>query len=204
MYPISPSPPAPDTHGFFFFGNHLALDFLNTRPKLDGNYVELLPDFPSLLRWFQSTALLTPPQTAQLAQHATAHKTHHFLLAFREALRHAVELWEQGKPIPRDFARHLNQLMSDQPMRFRLNKSAHTELWFSTDHPSDLFAPLAYSAAKLFSEEDHNRVRQCDACVLHFLDISKKGTRRWCSMDICGNRAKAAAFAARQREQSHP
>ncbi len=202
MYPISTAEPSPGSHGFFFFGNHLALDFLNTRPKLDGEFVELLPDFTSALKWFQVAALLAPSESARLSKQSSAARTHHALLAFRESLRHSVELWEQGKPIHRDLSDELNRLMAQHPMRFRLDKTDHTELWFPTSHPADLFAPLAYSAAKLFSDQDHSRVRQCDACVLHFLDTSKKGTRRWCSMDICGNRAKAAAFAARQRDRS--
>jgi predicted RNA-binding Zn ribbon-like protein len=37
--------------------------------------------------------------------------------------------------------------------------------------------------------------------VLHFQDTSKKGTRRWCSMRLCGNRHKVAAYADRQRRR---
>ena len=203
MYPISKAEPVEKNHTFFFLGNHLALDFLNTRPKLDGNFVELLPDCSALLRWFQTANLIDSYSAAQLSNHAAAHKAHHTLLAFRESLRHAVELWEQGRPIPRDFTAQLNHLMSHHPIKFRLNKTGHTELWFPTDLPTDLFAPLAYSGAKLFSDEDPTRVRQCDACVLHFLDTSKKGTRRWCSMQLCGNRLKVAAYARRQRLNGH-
>jgi len=53
--------------------------------------------------------------------------------------------------------------------------------------------------ATLFAEADRNRVRKCGQCVLHFHDTSKKGIRRWCSMRLCGNRLKVAAYAARQR-----
>jgi predicted RNA-binding Zn ribbon-like protein len=74
-----------------------------------------------------------------------------------------------------------------------------TELWFDPRRPEDLLAPLSHSAAILFAEGDHNRVRKCGQCVLHFYDTSKKGTRRWCSMRLCGNRLKVAAYAARQR-----
>src|SRR5512144_2420871 len=121
MYPISPAEPSAGSHGFFFLGNHFALDFLNTRPKLDGNLVELLNDFPSILRWFQASALLTPQEAASLLKHSESltHKTHHALLAFRESLRHAVELWEHAKPIPRDFTSQLNDLLSQHPVKFR-------------------------------------------------------------------------------------
>ena len=42
--------------GFLFVGNHLTLDFLNTRPVQNGEFVELLPDFSSLLRWLSAAA----------------------------------------------------------------------------------------------------------------------------------------------------
>jgi predicted RNA-binding Zn ribbon-like protein len=88
-------------------------------------------------------------------------------------------------------------------MRTRLNTSESgfaIKLWFELRHPEDLFAPLAHSTAALFASVDSSRVRKCDQCVLHFHDTSKKGTRRWCSMQLCGNRNKVAAYAARKRE----
>jgi len=66
----------------------------------------------------------------------------------------------------------------------------------------DLFAPLAYSAATLFATVDHTRVRKCAQCVLYFRDTSKKGTRRWCSMQLYGNRLKVAAYATRRRQRT--
>jgi predicted RNA-binding Zn ribbon-like protein len=81
-------------------------------------------------------------------------------------------------------------------------KLCSTELWFEPREPEDLFAPLAYSAATLFATVDRKRVRKCARCVLHFRDTSKKGTRRWCSMQLCGNRLKVAAYAARRRQRA--
>ena len=77
------------------------------------------------------------------------------------------------------------------------------ELWFESRQPEDLFAPLVASTANLFAEVDRSRVRMCGQCVLHFYDTSKKGTRRWCSMRLCGNRLKVAAYAARQHLNAH-
>jgi predicted RNA-binding Zn ribbon-like protein len=93
--------------------------------------------------------------------------------------------------------------MADHPMRAKLNTSQSAfaiKLWFELRQPEDLFAPLAHSTATLFANVDRSRVRKCDQCVLHFHDTSKKGTRRWCSMQLCGNRRKVAAYAARKRE----
>jgi predicted RNA-binding Zn ribbon-like protein len=48
-----------------------------------------------------------------------------------------------------------------------------------------------------------DRIRKCEhpSCLLHFVDTSKSGRRRWCSMELCGNRAKAADFYARRKER---
>jgi predicted RNA-binding Zn ribbon-like protein len=96
----------------------------------------------------------------------------------------------------------LNRLMVHHPMRTRLKATRNAlakELWFDPRQPEDLFAPLAYSAATLFADARRDRVRKCGQCLLHFHDSSKKGTRRWCSMRLCGNRLKVAAYAARRR-----
>jgi predicted RNA-binding Zn ribbon-like protein len=47
-----------------------------------------------------------------------------------------------------------------------------------------------------------DRIRACahEACVLHFFDTSRNGTRRWCSMAVCGNRAKASRHYARGKD----
>jgi predicted RNA-binding Zn ribbon-like protein len=44
-----------------------------------------------------------------------------------------------------------------------------------------------------------DRVRECDAddCPLVFLDLSRAGNRRWCSMQRCGNRHKVRSHRAR-------
>ncbi|QYR23303.1 CGNR zinc finger domain-containing protein [Paenibacillus sp. sptzw28] len=48
------------------------------------------------------------------------------------------------------------------------------------------------------------RIRQCEheECILYFVDTSKSGKRRWCSMETCGNRYKAAEFYAKKRKGS--
>jgi predicted RNA-binding Zn ribbon-like protein len=72
-------------------------------------------------------------------------------------------------------------------------------MWFEAREPEDLLAPLAHSAAELFAGLGRSRVRKCAHCVAHFHDTSKKGARRWCSMQLCGNRPKVAAYAAPHR-----
>ncbi len=198
--------------GFLFVGNRLALDFLNTRPVQNGEPMELLPDFSALLRWFQAAELLSARDAANLRQKwgksARAQRTVEAVRELREKLRKQVLAWEGGGAVHHSTLDELNTLMAEHPMRTRLKtktsgSASATELWFEPRQPEDLFAPLAHSAATLFASVERSRVRKCDQCVLHFYDTSKKGTRRWCSMQLCGNRLKVAAYAARQRMQAN-
>ena len=122
--------------------------------------------------------------------------------ALREVLRKEILAWEDRGSIHHSTVAELNRLMTAHPMRTRLKGNGDersTELYFTVQKPVDLLAPLAQSAAMLFASVDRARVRKCGQCVLHFLDTSKKGTRRWCSMQLCGNRLKVAAYALRKR-----
>lgn len=192
--------------GFLFLGNQLALDFLNTRPVQNGEAVELLPDFDALLRWFQAAGLLSAHQANSLRQEwggsARAQSVMEAMRELRERLRKEVLARERGGTLHRAMIEELNQLLAEHPVLTRLNATGSaltTELWFDPRRPEDLFAPLAHSAATLFSDVHRDRVRKCAQCVLHFYDTSKKGNRRWCSMQLCGNRLKVAAYASRQR-----
>jgi predicted RNA-binding Zn ribbon-like protein len=192
--------------GFLFLANRLALDLLNTCPVQNGKSVELLPDFDALLRWFQAADLLSSREAVSLRQHwGESARARHVVKAMRELrerLRKEVLAREHGGTIHRAAVEELNQLMAEHPMLTRLKArggASTTQLWFNPRCPEDLFAPVAHSAATLFSDVDRKRVRKCGQCVLHFYDTSKKGTRRWCSMQLCGNRIKVAAYAARQR-----
>ena len=196
-----------DWRGFLFVGNQLALDFLNTRPLVDGKLSELLPDFSAVLSWFRAANLLSTKEMSSIARRWSrtdrAQKTAQALRELREKLREEILVWEQGKAIRSSTIGLLNKLMADHPMRTRLTPegtASSMDQWFEVRQPEDLFAPLAHGAAALFSAADRKRVRKCGQCVLHFQDTSKKGTRRWCSMQLCGNRLKVAAYAARQRK----
>ena len=69
------------------------------------------------------------------------------------------------------------------------------------EEPADLLVPIAEAAADLLCHADLSRIRRCahPACILYFLDGTKNGTRRWCDMRTCGNRANAAAYYRRRR-----
>jgi predicted RNA-binding Zn ribbon-like protein len=192
--------------GFLFVGNHLDLDFLNTRPIQNGEPQELLPDFDALLRWYRAAALLDIHQFTALHRQwegsARATKLLQAVRRFREELREEVLSWEAGSKVRRATIEKLNHLLAAHPMHTKVvetDGALRVSSSFEARQLEDLLAPLVHSAARLFTEADRTRVRKCGHCVLHFLDTSKKGTRRWCSMQLCGNRLKVAAYAQRKR-----
>jgi predicted RNA-binding Zn ribbon-like protein len=65
-----------------------------------------------------------------------------------------------------------------------------------------MLGPIVGSAAELLASDNLPFVRACSSntCQWFFLDTSKNHRRRWCSMKLCGNRAKVRKFYARQRE----
>jgi predicted RNA-binding Zn ribbon-like protein len=194
--------------GFLFLGNQLALDFLNTRPVDNGTPSELLPDFSALLRWFEAARLLSHPERArfhkQWENSQRARDVVRALRSFRDIFREQVLRWSQGGVVNHATIRELNRLLVRHPLPTQLLLSGNNyraRMSFHPREPEDLFAPLLHSIAQLFTTADRDRVRKCDRCVLLFQDTSKKGTRRWCSMQLCGNRLKVAAYAARKRRQ---
>jgi predicted RNA-binding Zn ribbon-like protein len=192
--------------GFLFVGNHLALDFLNTRLVLAGSPKELLPDVGALVRWLVASGLLTRPKGKALAKKwkdsPEAAVLLRELLKFRERLRAVVVRQEAGFSVSNAFIAELNSLLKQHPGVIALQREGEKlglETAFELEKPDDVWAPIAIAVAELLSDVSPARLRKCEACIVHFLDTSKKGSRRWCSMNICGNRIKVAAYQRRKR-----
>jgi predicted RNA-binding Zn ribbon-like protein len=116
-------------------------------------------------------------------------------------LRAAVRaLLEVEEPEPADVER-LNTLLATQRGALHLDpEDRHTVRLVAPDADAQLRLDIAAAVLDVF-RHDRRLIRRCanPACVLLFLDVSKSGRRRWCDMATCGNRAKAAAHAARHR-----
>ena len=63
--------------------------------------------------------------------------------------------------------------------------------------------PIAHAIANFLTSEDLARVKSCEKspCTLFFLDRTRGQARRWCSMALCGNRAKQAAHRLRMKAE---
>jgi predicted RNA-binding Zn ribbon-like protein len=197
--------------GFLFVANRPILDFLNTRPVVGQKPTELLPDFHALERWLIASEIVHSPKTKRLLgtwRHSPeAALFLKDLIAFRERLREAVLRMEAGSPPSDEFVQEVNSGLLQHPPILSLRKREGRivrEPLIDPKRPTDLWAPILDRAADLLTERESDRIRQCEACVVHFFDTSKKGSRRWCSMNICGNKLKVAAYQRRKRVTVSP
>jgi predicted RNA-binding Zn ribbon-like protein len=192
--------------GLLFVGNRPILDFLNTKPVLADGPTELLPDVRALERWLIASDMVTSPKAKAVVrgwrQSPEAVAFLEQLIAFRERLREAVVRIENGSSPTDAFLAEVNSLLLQHPRHTSLHKRGGKvirETLFEPHKPTDLWAPIVDATADLLTETESSRIRKCESCVVHFFDISKKGSRRWCSMHICGNKLKVAAYQRRKR-----
>ncbi len=193
-------------------GGALCLDFTNTavwrmRPGPD----ETLVTYDDLLRWAAHAGAIAEPTATTLQRRAAAApgaagQTLERAKALREALYRVILAGIAGvSPDPASletFNRELQAAMSragihPTPAGLRWDWSSPTE---TIDLARPLW-PVVRSAADLLTGSSLERVKRCpgEGCGWLFLDTSRNGSRRWCEMSSCGNRARVRAFAARQR-----
>lgn len=204
--PITLQAPKEWIDGFLFLGNHLALDFLNTRLVAAEGPKELLPDVDALVRWLVASGVLASQKGKALARKwrdtPRAVVFLQELLKFRERLRAVVVRQEGGHSVSDAFVSEINSLLKQHPgvlVLQRKGQKLNREVVLEPEEPDDIWAPIAIAVGELLSDVPRARLRKCEACIVHFLDTSKKGSRRWCSMNICGNKIKVAAYQQRKR-----
>jgi predicted RNA-binding Zn ribbon-like protein len=204
---------------FDLSGGALCLDFANTlddRPSPSPR--ETLSSYAALLAFARQSGALPEGHLARLSDEALRRPA-----AAEATLLGAVELREtsyrifltlaDGQPVPAPDLAALNRTLGGALAQARvvqaLPGSDHQFAWAWSDESVSLEAPLwpiVRSAADLLTSSRLAALRVCaaDACAWLFLDTSRNGSRRWCSMRTCGNRAKARRHHARLRASSGP
>jgi predicted RNA-binding Zn ribbon-like protein len=74
--------------------------------------------------------------------------------------------------------------------------------WEESDALDVMLWPITRSAVELLTSDELDRVKQCGRCDWLFLDKSRNRSRRWCSMDACGNRIKMARRYKREKQDT--
>lgn len=199
------------TPWFPLIGHHRCLDFVNTEVMVKGQRRELLTDFGAWLAWLVQAGVIADATARTLRDRWTGKSGAERALAevrhFRRILRETLERIVQGRPVPREVIEAVNHRLRGRTgyvevtkVRGGYVKRVHAE--FAV--PADLLISLAEAASDLLCDADLSLIRRCEneRCILFFYDQTKNHSRRWCSMEVCGNRMKVAAFYQRRREQS--
>jgi predicted RNA-binding Zn ribbon-like protein len=125
-------------------------------------------------------------------------------IALREAIFSMFVAIARGERAPAAALDAVNAALPEALSALRLETERGGFGWRFAHEETDLapmLAPILRSATDLLTSADLARVRECgaDTCFWLFLDGSKNGTRRWCDMKVCGNRAKARRHYQREK-----
>ena len=207
-----------DSH-FVFDGGTLALDLLNTWRFNADQPLDLLQSPEDLVIWLAAAGL---PDGAYCPELSSSPPNRRILLDEALWLRRDILLIVQslvaGELPPPYTVDALNRILTESGTSFRLDsltippegdqeERMEGQLVLNVhEHISSVLGvlqPIALSAARIVTEANPTRIRQCASsnCMYWFLDTSKSGRRRWCSMSRCGNRAKVAKH---YRQRSTP
>jgi predicted RNA-binding Zn ribbon-like protein len=190
---------------------HPALDFVNTiDPRVGAHRVEHLGAYQDLVRWAARAGVLTAAEAKQAARVALRDRA-----AAAHALDRAIELREAlyavfgavaaRRRVPADEMRRLHTAYRDAMAHASLTQAGHRFHWQLSGGLDVVRWHMARAAIALLESKTLRRVKRCPGageCGWLFFDSSKNASRRWCSMEGCGNRAKLRRFLRRRRGRS--
>jgi predicted RNA-binding Zn ribbon-like protein len=198
--------------GFEFVAGHPALEFVNTVDwRLDDmRRRELIASFDDLATWAKLAGVVEAGDARQLTAAAQrdpagAERSVRRALRARELLFRILEAAHRGsRPVPRD-ERLFSALLATALQKRRLESRGASWRWAWAPGPRDAFDSILWSvllaAADLLTSPARAQIGECagEGCGWLFLDTSRTGRRRWCTMRACGNRAKVRRFYERSR-----
>jgi predicted RNA-binding Zn ribbon-like protein len=173
-------------------GARLIEEFVNTHElgEPDG---EQLIDADALREWLAERDLLPAGATVRDDDLARAHRV-------REALRKLL-LANNGAPLQQNAVATLNAAADESHLRVVFSPAGMADLVPDDSNVPGALARILGVAYTSIADESWQRLKACrlDDCQYAFYDHSKNRSRTWCSMKVCGNRAKARAYRERQR-----
>lgn len=196
-----------------FLADSPGLDFLNSIATPIDTSVDWIDDGEGLLSWLGQAHLVPIDVLVDMREHALPReldKVADQARSLREWFRAFVRE-HKGRPLAaEDIATldPLNRLLERDerfsrvvPGEVRSGRSLLLTTKRRWRSPEALLLPIGEALAKLVCDEDFSLVKACEgpACTLLFADHTRSHTRRWCSMAICGNRAKQAAHRQRHK-----
>lgn len=174
--------------------DHLALDLLNTEAGVGEQHLEFWRDGDDVVRWLVRCGIEVETMGAadKKALLTAAHE-------LRSAARELVEARKRGQKANPERLNRFLAMMQSVPVLEWDDAGARLLQRALARSPLQPLGQVAQAVASLLAEGQFALVPQCEHpdCVMWFYDRTKSHRRRWCSMALCGNRAKAAGFRQR-------
>jgi len=183
----------PKGGSFWFDAGALCLDFAHTGGEGQYAKFETLHEPSVLASWLAepplSAVLTVPISDGEL----TAAK------ALRQAIWVTAHAQAAGQPLPADAVATINEAAAAAPLIPELTTGGSSS-WAAPVRVEQAMSTIAREMIELLSGPLAGRFRECagDNCPLVFVDSSRPGARRWCSMERCGNRHKLRALRERR------
>ncbi len=173
---------------FTFVSGNLALDFAGTLQHRATTRDEMLSSPQRLREWSVAAGLVDAPPPVSEAELDRA-------LAIREAVYRLALAAVTGDPRRPGDIDLVNTAAATAPVTAALTGTGLRH----TGTEDQIIATIARAAVALLGGPDRSRIRECadPPCTRLFVDTSRAGSRRWCNMSGCGNRAKVAGHRAR-------
>ena len=196
---------------FVFLAGNTCLDFVNTRPLVKGQAVELLATFDDFVRWLVRAARIDARASADALKRwgegPEGEKVTERARAFRETLRHMAEGLVKSRGLSTEGLAAINFILAENDGSLRLERQGYgfrTRFVARPTQPVALLGTVAETAAELLSNGDMRLVRRCGNpdCGFYFYDSTRNHRRQWCAMGTCGNLMKVRAFRKRHRKVS--
>jgi predicted RNA-binding Zn ribbon-like protein len=176
--------------GFRFGLGHVTLEFLATLGDRSGRRVERLCEPGELSRWLTEAGLADSPRTST-ASLLEARELRESIYRVLDCARNG------GRPPTIDL-----KLVNEWALRPVAAPQIGRDFARSSVGPDALtgaLSQLARESVELVTGPELARVRSCAGCSLLFIDRSRPGRRRWCSMERCGNRDKTARYREKRQ-----
>jgi predicted RNA-binding Zn ribbon-like protein len=192
-------------------GGQLCLNFVNTLdPRAGDQPRDFLGSYADLVGWARYAGILTAAQAdglvaAGASEPTIAESVFAQAIDLREAMHRTFLAITRGSTPAQDDLATLKEAYWTALASARLSPSEGGFDWVWMDDRTALDRPLwaiARSAVDLLTSPEVGRVKACanHGCGWLFFDSSKNGSRRWCSMEGCGSRAKMRRYNARKRQ----
>lgn len=197
-----------------FVSDALGLDFLNSVATPIDVSIDWIEDGEGLVRWLEQSGLVPREALDAVQKQALPgelDKVADQARSLREWFRSFVRA-HKGRPLTAkalDELEPLNRLLERDEGFHRVVAKQASEgggldfqpmrKWRS---PEALLLPIGEALGRFVCTEDFSEVKACEghACTLLFVDHTRGHRRRWCSMAMCGNRAKQAAHRHRLKQ----